>query len=75
MGASGNNALVYHNCRILRFTGAESKDAQPEYSRYDTDTFDKWVVLELPDKRHAFLPPNAIAAFEEAKASENKSAK
>ena len=66
-GPSGNGVLQYHNCKILGFTGAGSKAEGPQYSSYDRDTFDKWIVLELPDKRHAFLPPNAISAFEEAK--------
>ena len=73
--SSGNGTLVYHNCRILGFTGVSGKNAQPEYSSYNTDTFDKWVVLELPDKRHAFVPPNAIAAFEEAKIPAKKALK
>ena len=66
-GPSGSGSLQYRNCRILGFTGAGGKGEEAQSSRYYTDTFDKWIVLELPDKRHAFLPPNAIAAFEEAR--------
>lgn len=66
-GPSGSGSLQYRNCRILGYTGAGSKPEDSLSSRYYTDTFDKWIVLELPDKRHAFLPPNAISAFEEAK--------
>ena len=69
---SGNGALVYRNCRILGFTGGGVQAARPQYYSDDTDTFDKWVVLELPDLRHAFLPPSQIEAFEEAKSPTKK---
>ncbi len=56
---------VYRNCRIVGFTGAPS-DESVSNSSYYTDSFGAWLVVELPDRRLAYLQPSEIRAFEEA---------
>lgn len=35
-------------------------------SSYDREFFDHWLVLELPDGRMAYIPPNAVRYIEQA---------
>jgi hypothetical protein len=73
---------TYRSCKILGFTGrggesvsagraagssgfafSSGSGSASSYAQY----FDHWLVLELPDGRLAYIPPNAVKYIEEAK--------
>lgn len=58
---------VYQNVKILGYTGSTVKDTAGEPSG-GYNYFDRWLAIELPDKRRAYLPANSIASIEEIEA-------
>lgn len=61
--AQGGAPLVYRDCRILGFTG-EKSEASGSYGGKN-GYFESWLVLELPDRRLAYITPGEVRAFEE----------
>src|SRR5207237_1388773 len=62
--------LTYTNCKILGSTRpAEPKQSSglSSYSEY----FEKWLVIELPDGRLAYLPADHIDMIEETSVGRN----
>ncbi len=57
----GNDQHIYSNCLIKGFT-YKKKGGSRSYSY-----FEKWLVVELPDKRLVYLQPQNITVIEESK--------
>jgi hypothetical protein len=59
---------THSNCRILGYTGDKIRDPEGKISSaFGWGSFGRWLALELPDGRHAFVPSGSIAFLEEAK--------
>lgn len=65
LSSQSGESRVYSNCRIVGFTAGGGGSSS--LGSYGYEYFDHWLVIELPDKRRAFLPPHQILTFEEAK--------
>lgn len=64
----GETARTYSNCRILGYTGDKIRDPEGNISpAFFWGSFGRWLALELPDGRRAFVPSGSIAFLEEAK--------
>ncbi len=57
----GNDQHIYSNCLIKGFTYKKNEGSR----RYSY--FEKWLVVELPDKRLVYLQPRNITVIEESK--------
>jgi hypothetical protein len=64
----GETARTYNNCRILGYTGDKIRDAEGRLtSGFFHSGFGRWLALEMPDGRRAFVPSGSITFLEEAK--------
>jgi hypothetical protein len=64
----GETERAYNNCRILGYTGDKIRDAEGKLAPgFFYSNFGRWLALELPDGRRAFVPSGSIAFLEEAK--------
>ena len=54
----------YENARILGYTGETVRESSGSYSK-GYGHFERWLVLELGDRRRAYLSPGNIAYLEE----------
>jgi hypothetical protein len=66
---------VFRGCKVVGFTGPANPGREPSgRGDYFSSSggyyhhFDRWLVLELSDGRHAYIPPNALRYLETAKA-------
>jgi hypothetical protein len=70
---------IYRGCKILGFTGRGEEAARAgrgsgsggfvfssASGSYSSQYFDHWLVLELADRRLAYIPPNAVKYIEVA---------
>lgn len=58
--------LIYRNCLILGFTKTEGH-SKKEADAPGEGQFDEWLVVKLPDARHAYLNTYEVRAIEETK--------
>ena len=68
--AAGQESLVLHRCKIIGSTGAgqHPKLPSPYAELYYAQGISsgRWLVLELPDGRRAYVPPESIRLIEES---------
>jgi len=63
----GETGRTYNNCRILGYTGDKIRDAEGNLiASFAYGGFGRWLALEMPDGRRAFVPSGSIAFLEEA---------
>jgi hypothetical protein len=59
---------TYENAKILGYTGETVRESSGGYSK-GYGHFGRWLVIELPDRRRAYLSPGNIAYLEEVEPS------
>jgi hypothetical protein len=63
-GESGMQVLK--NCKILGFTGRDQKNADPRIQSLN-DKFSGYLVVQLPDKRIAYIKEYQLVSIEQPK--------
>jgi hypothetical protein len=67
--AAGDHAVVLHRCKIVGSTGPGRHPSVPSaYAELYAQAMNsgRWLVLELPDGRRAYVPPESVRLIEES---------
>ena len=67
--AVGDHAVVLHRCKIIGSTGPGRHPSVPSpYAELYAQAMGsgRWLVLELPDGRRAYVPPESVRLIEES---------
>ena len=73
--AVGDHAVVLHRCKIIGSTGPGRHPQVPSpYAELYAQVLPsgRWLVLEMPDGRRAYVPPESIRLIEESERPEEK---
>lgn len=68
----GSQAVVLRHCKIVGSTGPGAGSPRVHLPGADEDFVlpgvfgGRWLVLELPDGRHAYVPPESVRLIEES---------
>lgn len=73
--AVGDHAVVLHSCKIIGSTGPGHHPQIPSpYAELYAQALPsgRWLVLELPDGRRAYVPPESVRLIEESESAGEK---
>jgi hypothetical protein len=75
VATAGDHVLVLHRCKIIGSTGPGRHTQVPSpYAELYAQVLPsgRWLVLEMPDGRRAYVPPESIRLIEESESAEEK---